>query len=372
MLLIQKLTLILELVGSCQRSTLEELSIIFAILSQRVSLIEELMLEANDINELPSDAFGSLSVRRLLLWNNGIERIDADSFRGLGEHLTELHIREPRLRQLASNALEELSALTGLVIEYTPLNQLPGLSRCRALSSLHIDGSDLTALNPRALHNLPLLKTVEITNSLVENLGDGSLSRLPRLESVNLTGNRLITIRTGWMIDLPHLKTVDLRTNLLNDINDVVDSLRGFHTLQEIHLDNNQFQRIDAVLVFPALVTLSVSHNRVAGIGDGSFQRLAALRHLDLSFNGIRAWPASLFAGVPSLRDLNVAGNPIGSVMDMRRIIGQLPQLRSLNLDNCGFHSIRQDTIGVNHLPVNQSLSIRARICSTGFSISNR
>jgi len=334
------------LICSCQRSTLEELRIIFAILSQRVSLIEELMLEANDINELPPDAMGSLSVRRLFLWNNGIERIGGDSFRGLGNHLVELHIREPRLGQLASDALEKLRSLTDLVIEYTPLNELPNLRHCRALSSLHIDGSLVRSLNSRALHNLQLLKTVHITNSLVQQLGDGSLSHLHHLESVNLTGNRLTTFHAEWMADLPRLKVVDLRTNLLNDIDTVVNSLRGFRTLQEIHLDNNRFEHIGAVFVFPALVSLSVSNNR-AGSVDASFERLPALRHLDLSFNAIRAWPPSLFASVPTLHDLNVAGNPIGSVMDIRRIISQLPQLRSVNLDNCGFHSIRQDSIGV-------------------------
>lgn len=349
----------IELIGSCRRSTLEELSIIFAILSQRVSLVEELMLENNDINELPSNALGSLSVHRLLLWNNGIERIDGDSFHGLGDHLIELHIREPRLDQFASNALEELSALTDLVVEYTPLNQLPSLRHCGALRSLHIDGSFLKELDADALHNLPLLKTVHITNSLVQLLADGSLSHLQHLENVNFTGNRLTTLHKKSMIDLPRLKIIDLRSNLLDDINAVVSSLKEFHTLQEIHLDNNRLEHLDAAFVFPALVSLSVSHNDVASVA-ASFEHLPALRHLDLSFNSITAWPTSLFASISTLHDLNVAGNPVGSVvMDMRRIMGQLPQLRSLNLDNCGFHTISQDTIGVHppfiHLSIVQS-----------------
>ena len=306
------------------------------------------MLEANDIDQVPAEAFAALSIRRLLLWNNGVEGISDAAFHGLGDHLTELHIREPRLETLPSRVLEQLNSLSNLVIEYTPLKELPMLSNCRSLSSLHIDASYLSSLNSRALHHLPLLKTVQITNSLLEQLGEGSLSHLERLEAVNFTGNRLRTFQREWMLDLPRLKVIDLGGNLLSHADPVIQSLRPFHALQAIHLDDNLLGDLNALFVFPSLISLSAARNRIADVHQLSLEHLPVFRQLDLSSNRIRALPATLFDRVATLQDLNMAGNHIGDGVQIRRILAQLPRLRSLNLDNCRIDSIHQDTLGVS------------------------
>lgn len=66
------------------------------------------MLENNDMTELSTDIFGLLAVRRLLLWHNGIERVDKGSFDRLSTHLNELHIREPRLNEMPDGLLNPL------------------------------------------------------------------------------------------------------------------------------------------------------------------------------------------------------------------------------------------------------------------------
>jgi len=107
---------------SCRRSTIDELTLLFTVLSHRVTFVEELMLEENDLSQLPPDIFGNrLAIQRLLLWNNGLERLDNHTFNALGPHLKELHIREPRLTELPDGILHSLSSLEKLIIEHTPL-----------------------------------------------------------------------------------------------------------------------------------------------------------------------------------------------------------------------------------------------------------
>ncbi len=93
---------------SCRKSSVKELAFIFAVIARRVPLVEEIMLENNDMTELSTDIFGMLAVRRLLLWHNGIERVDKGSFDRLSTHLKELHIREPRLNEIPAGLLNPL------------------------------------------------------------------------------------------------------------------------------------------------------------------------------------------------------------------------------------------------------------------------
>ena len=339
---------------SCRRSTLQELNIIFAVLAQRVTEIEEMMLEDNDMTEIPADTFKILPVvRRLLLWNNGLEKLSNQSLNGLGPHLTELHIREPRLDEIPVGGLDSLISLEKLIIERTPLVQFPSLIFCHSLNALHLDETLISEIGISALIDLPRLKEVQIINSRLTTFHDQALFNLPLLETLNLTGNRLSFInRRGWT-QLPELKIVDLHNNEITEAHSILNLLKNFKQLKTLHLDHNQINNVDfgsETFTFPELNAFTISHNSIEHFTSGQYRNWPSLRLLDVSFNRLTSLPVSLLTKTPLLEDLSLAGNPfLGSFSDVRisSVLSELPRLRLLNLDECGISRINQQTLGV-------------------------
>ena len=339
--------------NSCRRSSLEELNIIFSVLAQRVSQVEELMLEDNDLPEIHADTFRNLPVQKLLLWNNGLVKMANQSFNGLGQHLTELHLRESRLREIPPGVFDSLISLEKLIIERTPLVQLPSLIFCQSLRALHIDETLVSEISHGAFVDLPRLKIVQITNSLLKNFQDRTILNLPVLELLNLTGNHLSNMNPSGWVQLPQLKIVDMRNNKLSEIYSILNLLRNFNKLKTLHLDYNQITNIDIAFeafTFPELNTLTISHNLIEHFVNAQYKNWPSLRFFDLSFNQLSSLPLSLLAKTPLLEDLSLAGNPLmRSSFDIRisSVLSELPRLRLLNLDHCGIVKITQQTLGV-------------------------
>ena len=327
---------------TCRRSSTAELSLILAVLSRRVSVVEELMLEDNDIPELPSRMLAALAVRRLLLWNNDLERIADDSFDGSSEYLEEVHIREPRLKDFPEDGLRFLINLKHFIVEHTPLNQLPRLTRCRALARLHVDSSDIRRLETRALHQMEALQTVQISQSKLEHLESDSVSQLSRLQSLNLSGNLLAALPTSALRYLPVLKEIDLRGNQLSNITNVVDMLTSFPFLQTVNLNDNRIEVIPTggVHSLKSMTWLSLSANRIASIGHDALADLPSLLSLDLSFNRLTTFPMAVFLRTSSLRQLILSGNPLDDVRALNPILSQQSRLEQLDLDRCQISNI--------------------------------
>ena len=62
-------------------------------LRRRVTEVDVLILEDNNIPHLPSRAFGSVKINRLFIENNRIKTIDRNAFAGIEDFLTALYIQ---------------------------------------------------------------------------------------------------------------------------------------------------------------------------------------------------------------------------------------------------------------------------------------
>ena len=117
--------------------------------------LERLNLSANDLSELPADAFSRLTkLEHINLRKNELTSLPAGVFSGLSE-LTRLNLSENELTSLPAGVFSGLSKLIALDLEFNQLSSLPaGL-----LSGL----TDLTTLDLRdnSVDPLPLTVTVE-------------------------------------------------------------------------------------------------------------------------------------------------------------------------------------------------------------------
>ena len=82
-------------------------------LRRRVTEVDVLILEDNNIPHLPSRAFGSVKINRLFIENNRIKTIDRNAFAGIEDFLTELYIKvsETMSRQIVQNIFLRLQIL---------------------------------------------------------------------------------------------------------------------------------------------------------------------------------------------------------------------------------------------------------------------
>ena len=76
----------------CTNSMMGRIMEAMMMIRRRVSTVDVLILENNNIPHLPSRAFGSIRVNRLFIENNRMVTIDRNAFAGIEEHLVRLYL----------------------------------------------------------------------------------------------------------------------------------------------------------------------------------------------------------------------------------------------------------------------------------------
>ncbi|XP_078455074.1 leucine-rich repeat serine/threonine-protein kinase 2 isoform X1 [Lampetra planeri] len=154
------------------------------------------------------------------------------------------------------------------------------------------------------------------------------------VHSVDLSGNELSgdisgVLLTQWL--MPHLSKLlrlDLQQNRLTAISPALAT--ALKSLTSLNLSDNGFQEFPrAVLLIESLAHLGLSHNCLASpLRFDSPVRCSHLRTLNLSHNGIAAFPEGLPSSFGNLDELLLEGNKIKSIPTGLN----LPHLRHLDV----------------------------------------
>ena len=137
-----------------------------------LTALEELHLGANDLSELPADAFSRLTnLRQINLRKNELTSLPAGVFSGLSE-LTRLNLSENELTSLPAGVFSGLSELTRLNLSENELTSLPagvfsGLSK---LIALDLEYNQLSSLPAGLLSGLTELTTLDLRYNSVDPL----------------------------------------------------------------------------------------------------------------------------------------------------------------------------------------------------------
>lgn len=152
------------------------------------------------------------------------------------------------------------------------------------LESLHLANNQIERLPERALHVLPQLETLDLSDNRLSSLSHGSVPTLElHLKYLNLSGNYITTFRTPI---LPSLAVLDLSANNLIELSD--DFWIATPSLQRLRLGHNpQTLKVNWSTMSDAksnqLIELDLSHNLLHSIPQ--LQSFQHLRSLDLSGN---------------------------------------------------------------------------------------
>ncbi|XP_040211010.1 protein scribble homolog isoform X16 [Rana temporaria] len=237
--------------------------------------LEELLLDSNQLRELPKPFFRLLNLRKLGLGDNEIQRLPPEVANFM--QLVEFDISRNDIPEIPES-IKFCKSLEIADFSGNPLSRLPdGFTQLRSLAHLALNDVSLQAL-PHDIGNLANLVTLELRENLLKSV-PSSLSFLVKLEHLDLGSN---------------------------DLQVLPDTLGALPNLRELWLDRNQLTSLPPEL--------------------GNLRRLVCL---DVSENKLEELPAEI-SGLVSLTDLLLSQNLLTSLPSG---IGHLKQLSILKVD---------------------------------------
>ncbi|XP_035545145.1 receptor-like protein EIX2 [Juglans regia] len=205
------------------------------------------------------------------------------------------------------------------------------------------------------------LQAVNMLPSLLElHLRKCGLVSLPQsisfinftlLSVLDLSGNNFKSPIPCWLSNVSGLSILNIANNYLHGA--IPDAFANLYSLKELDLSGNG--QIEGLL--PAglgnltnLHTLSLRRNNVTGVIPKSFANLCNLRTFDLELNNIGGEVTELVHGLSqcsnsNLESLYLSGNELLGG-NMPYSLGELKNLKSIELKHCSFWGSIPDSIG--------------------------
>ncbi|XP_054622221.1 protein scribble homolog isoform X11 [Dunckerocampus dactyliophorus] len=290
--------------------------------------LEELLLDANQLKELPKPFFRLLNLRKLGLSDNEIQRLPPEVANFM--QLVELDISRNDIPELPES-IKFCRALEIADFSGNPLSRLPdGFTQLRTLAHLALNEVSLQTL-PSDIGNLANLVTLELRENLLKSLPT-SLSFLVKLEQLDLGSNEL-EVLPDTLGALPNLRELWLDRNQLsslppelgnlrrlvcldvseNRLEELPSELNGLLALTDMLLTQNLLEVVpDSIGGLKQLSILKVDQNRLTHLTD-SIGECENLTELVLTENLLQTLPRSL-GKLKKLTNLNVDRNRLGAV----------------------------------------------------------
>ncbi|XP_015111714.1 protein lap4 isoform X7 [Diachasma alloeum] len=305
--------------------------------------LEELLLDANHIKDLPKNFFRLQRLRKLGLSDNEIHRLppDIQNF----ENLVELDVSRNDIPDIPEN-IRNLRALQVADFSSNPIPRLPaGFVKLRNLTVLGLNDMSLTNLPPD-FGSLEALQSLELRENLIKSLPE-SLSQLSKLERLDLGDNeieelpphigKLPALQELWLDhnqlqhlppEIGELKTLACLDVSENRLEDLPEEIGGLESLTDLHLSQNVIEKLpDGLGELRKLTILKVDQNRLSVL-NSCIGNCENMQELILTENFLFELPISI-GNLLNLNNLNVDRN---SLQSLPTEIGNLTNLGVLSL----------------------------------------
>ncbi|XP_042616486.1 protein scribble homolog isoform X14 [Cyprinus carpio] len=290
--------------------------------------LEELLLDANQLRELPKPFFRLHNLRKLGLSDNEIQKLPPEIANFT--QLVEMDISRNDISEIPEN-IKFCQALEIADFSGNPLSRLPdGFTQLRGLAHLSLNDVSLQSL-PNDIGNLSNLVTLELRENLLKSL-PSSLSFLVKLEQLDL-GSNVLEVLPDTLGALPNLRELWLDRNQLsllppelgnlrqlvcldvseNRLSELPTEISGLIALTDLLLSENHLEVLpDSIGSLKKLSILKVNQNRLVHLTD-SIGECENLTELILTENLLQSLPYSL-GKLKNLTNLNVDRNRLSSV----------------------------------------------------------
>ncbi|XP_057267110.1 protein scribble homolog isoform X6 [Pezoporus wallicus] len=286
--------------------------------------LEELLLDANQLRELPKPFFRLLNLRKLGLSDNEIQRLPPEVANFM--QLVELDISRNDIPEIPES-IKFCKSLEIADFSGNPLSRLPeGFTQLRSLGHLALNDVSLQSLPNdigKSLSFLVKLEQLDLGGNDLEVLPD-TLGALPNLRELWLDRNQLSALPPE-LGNLRRLVCLDVSENKLEQLPNEVS---GLVALTDLLLSQNLLECIpDGIGQLKQLSILKVDQNRLTEVTE-SIGDCENLSELILTENMLTALPKSL-GKLAKLTNLNVDRNRL---MSLPSEIGGCANLNVLSL----------------------------------------
>ncbi|CAB3242142.1 unnamed protein product [Arctia plantaginis] len=201
--------------------------------------------------------------------------------------------------------LEDLSVASNRV----ELVETGVLQACRRLARLELRANPLTRVHPKALHHLPYLSTLVLSEARGLRVLP-SLNGTSRLRTLRVDRARLSHLPSDLCKHTPQLRSLDVKLNVLER----VPELHECGELRMLDLSGNQIAFIDGESLrgLRRLHDLMLERNRLRHVPSDTFVHTPDLQVLNLEDNLIEHIDMEAFVPISKLEDLNVGNNVFG------------------------------------------------------------
>ncbi|XP_034052617.1 LOW QUALITY PROTEIN: erbin [Gymnodraco acuticeps] len=271
--------------------------------------LQELYLDANQIEELPKQLFNCQILHRLSMPDNDLTVLPAAIANLI--NLRELDVSKNSIQEFPEN-IKNCKVLTIVEASVNPISKLPdGFTQLLSLTQLYLNDAFLEFL-PASFGRLTKLQILELRENQLKMLPK-SMQKLTQLERLDLgsneftevpevleqltgikelwiDGNRL-TFLPGMLGMLKQLVYLDVSKNNLEMVD---EQICGCESLQDLLLSNNALTQLPGSIgSLKKLTALKVDENQLMYLPD-SVGGLHSLDELDCSFNEIEALPSTI------------------------------------------------------------------------------
>uniref|UniRef100_A0A674EZJ5 Erbb2 interacting protein n=1 Tax=Salmo trutta TaxID=8032 RepID=A0A674EZJ5_SALTR len=270
--------------------------------------LEELYLDANQIEELPKQLFNCQMLHRLSMPDNDLTVLPAAIANLI--NLKELDVSKNSIQEFPEN-IKNCKVLAIVEASVNPISKLPeGFTQLLSLTQLYLNDAFLEFLPAsfgssfaqhqslslslslslcRSMHKLTQLERLDLGSNEFTEVPE-VLEQLTGIKELWMDGNRL-TFLPGMLGVLKQLSYLDVSKNNLEMVD---EQICGCESLQDLLLSNNALTQLPGSIgSLKKLTALKVDENQLMYLPD-SVGGLAALDELDCSFNEIEALPSSI------------------------------------------------------------------------------
>nr|ANG08886.1 toll family protein 7 [Oncopeltus fasciatus] len=222
-----------------------------------------LNLSNNALTRIDARTFKDLFFLQILdLRNNSIGFIEDNAFLPL-YNLHTLNIAENRLHHITAHLFNGLFVLAKLTLNNNLIVNIDSqaFKNCSDLKELDLSSNDIQEV-PEALHELSLLKTLDLGENEISNFQNGSFRGLSQLTGLRLIDNNIGNLTESMFWDLTGLQVLNLAKNKIQQIE------RGTFDrnteLEAIRLDANFLTDVNGVFTtIASLLWLNLSDNHL-------------------------------------------------------------------------------------------------------------
>uniref|UniRef100_A0A8C2I235 Protein scribble homolog n=1 Tax=Cyprinus carpio TaxID=7962 RepID=A0A8C2I235_CYPCA len=259
--------------------------------------LEELLLDANQLRELPKPFFRLHNLRKLGLSDNEIQKLPPEIANFT--QLVEMDISRNDISEIPEN-IKFCQALEIADFSGNPLSRLPdGFTQLRGLAHLSLNDVSLQSL-PNDIGNCFLF---------ISSVQPDTLGALPNLRELWLDRNQL-SLLPPELGNLRQLVCLDVSENRLSEL---PTEISGLIALTDLLLSENHLEVLpDSIGSLKKLSILKVNQNRLVHLTD-SIGECENLTELILTENLLQSLPYSL-GKLKNLTNLNVDRNRLSSV----------------------------------------------------------